>query len=204
MAPRITSRTVLAGAAGIFSLALVAGTTTAAYADSFRHTDATGDVVGTLTGAPDLTQVFPSQKVPDLQNLTVEHSRWTVSVATALRGLEGAFTRWTATIVTSTGERFDVNRFGSGEYPRMTVSYNIAHNGYGIKCDGLIVSRTSSGVIAKVPTRCLGNPWKVRVGVLAHAERSDGAEPHWSDHDDVLRNGAFTYRKPALSPWIAR
>jgi hypothetical protein len=23
-------------------------------------------------------------------------------------------------------------------------------------------------------------------------------------HDDVLRNGAFTYYRPALSPWIAR
>jgi hypothetical protein len=106
--------------------------------------------------------------------------------------------------VTSKGERFDVSRFGSGEYPRTVASYHIIHNGHGITCDGLVVSRTGSGVIAKVPTRCLDTPWKVRVGVLAHAEYNDGAEPHWSGDDDVLRVGAFTNRKAALSSWIAR
>jgi len=68
-------------------------------------------------------------------------------------------------------------------------------------CDGLRVSRTSSGMIAKVPTRCLGNPWKVRVGVnaLTGYRASQG-----SGMDDAMRNGTVTQNAPTMTPWIAR
>jgi len=204
MTSRITSRFVLSGAAGLVALALVASSATVAHADAFRHTDATGDVVVTHTGSPGTSEVKPNLALPDFENLTVLHSRWTLSVATALRELEGGFTTWTSTIVTSKGDRFDVIRLGIAEYPKVIASYRIVRNGYRFTCNGLYVGRTPSGIIAKVPTRCLGNPWKVRVGVLAHADYGDGAEPHSTGHDDVLRNGIFTYRNPALSSWIAR
>jgi len=200
----MTIRSLLAAAAGLVALALVAGTATAAQGDAFRHTEATGEVYVTLTDTPDLSFVATSETAPDFQNLTVLHSRWTLSVATALRGLEGAFNKWAATIVTSKGDRFDVIRLGGAKYPRSTASYQIVRNGYRFTCDGLIVSRTPSGVIAKVQTRCLGNPWKVRVGVLARTDYKGGSESHWVGHDDVLRDGAVSFYKPALSPWIAR
>lgn len=193
---------MLAGAAALVALALAAGTATAAHADSFRHQDATGDVVVTTTSSPGASGV-ESWGTPDLQNLTVLHSRWTLSVATAVRGL-GGNDNWTATIVTSKGDRFQVTRAELlGVPPTSTVSVRVFRNGHSFSCDGLAVSRTSSGVITKVPTRCLGNPWKVRVGVMTHAVYGDDAVER-RGHDDVLRNGAFTYYRPALSPWIAR
>lgn len=190
-----------------FALATVAsmtlGTATVARADSFRHHDAVGDVVVTIPGSPGTSYVDPELRTPDLQNLTVLHSRWTVSVATALRGLESNGTStWVATIVTSRGDRFDVNR-GAAGWPGSMTGVTILRNGTHVTCDGLYVHRTSAGVIAKVPTRCLGTPWKVRVGVLANA-RYGSPKQAPGGHDDVLRTGIFTYHQPALSPWIAR
>jgi len=200
MASRTTSRSVLAAIAGLVALALVAGTATAAHADAFRHDDATGDVIVTVPGSPGTSHVDPSQTTPDLQNLTVLHGRWIVSVATALRGLEGNGTStWVATIVTSKGDRFDVYRGARYFDP----SVRMKRNGTLFTCDGLYVHRTSVGVIAKVPTRCLGTPWKVRVGVLARTDYGSEKRPP-QGHDDVLRNGVVSYGNPALSSWIAR
>jgi len=197
---------MLAGAAGLVALALAAGTATAAHADSFRHQDATGDVVVTTSGSPDETHVDPMLALPDFYNLTVLHSRWTVSVATVLHSVDGYRSTWTATIVTSKGERFQVIYGRSNAGPSALVYLSLVHNGFHRKCDGLHVARTtpsstSKGVIAKVPTRCIDNPWKVRVGVQDHTVYGDDQA---RGHDDVLRNGAFTYYRPALSPWIAR
>lgn len=205
MTTRRISGSALAFAAG---LALVAGSATAADAEGFRHQDATGDVVVSTTGSPGSSHVEPLLALPDFQSLTVLHSRWTLSVATVLRAVDGYHATWTATIATSSGERFQVLYGRSDAGPSALVDVALIHNGYHRTCDGLHVSRTtpgagSKGVIAKVPTRCLGNPWKVRVGVQAQTVYGDDATEH-RGHDDVLRNGTFTYYQPALSPWVAR
>ncbi|RNL80068.1 hypothetical protein [Nocardioides marmorisolisilvae] len=205
----MTSRTISRAAVALAAaISFTVGTAAMSQADSFRHQDATGDVVVTTTGSPGDTHVDPDLALPDFQKLTVQHSRWNVRVATVLRSVDGYGSTWTATIVTSQGERFQVTYGRSEAGPQALVHVSLVHNGYHSTCDGLHVSRTtptatSKGVIADVPTRCLGNPWKVRVGVQAHTVYSDDAVEH-RGHDDVLRTGAFTYYKPALSPWIAR
>lgn len=201
----MTSRNMVRAAfalAGILSLAV--GTTTVAQADSFRHHDATGDVIVTRhPGGGTTHTVEPNQRRPDFENLTVLHTRWIASIATSLRGFDGIDDNWSATILASNGDRFVVYRaVSTGSGDGFTPFFGLTRNGYRLKCEGLYVSRTSSGVIAKVPSRCLGDPWKVRVGVLA-----DTVYDEYNDiygDDDVLRNGGFTDRKPALGPWIAR
>ena len=181
----------------VTGLSLAAGTT-AAHADAFRHRDATGDVRVTR-GATDTTGAVESTWRPaDIQQFTVLHGRWALSIATTLRDLRGFEDRWQARIVTSKGDTFYVNRLHLEGYPGPFST--VARDGKHFECDGIYVSRTTSGVIAKVPTRCLGNPWKVRVGVYAESTLSDADD---TGHDDALLTGRYADR-PALSPWIAR
>jgi len=185
-------------------VALAAGTATAARADAYRHRDPTGDVLVSTAGSSSPVRTLDhSQRRPDIQKLTVLHTRWTVSVATTLRGLDGIDDTWTATVVTSKGDRFRFGRAVStgASNPSMTFVF-ASRNGYHFTCDGITTSRTSSGVIAKVPTRCLGNPWKVRVGDQADTTYNEIDDVN--GYDDALRAGAFTDSKPALSPWIQR
>ena len=199
MTSRSAARAVLSGCA---ALALAAGTATSAHADSFRHRDPTGDVSITSVSESGTKAYLDSRRPkPDILQYTVVHGRWTVSVATALRGLDAIDDDWSATIVTSRGDRFEVYRADSSA--EIKTFFGATRNGYHFTCDGITVNRTSSGVIAKVPTRCLGNPWKVRVGVQASSTYAECC-PEVTGFDDALRDGAYTDRKPALTSWIAR
>ncbi|RNL79345.1 hypothetical protein [Nocardioides marmorisolisilvae] len=202
MTSRSTLRAVLAAVA---SLTLLAGTASAAHADAFRHRDPTGDVLISTADENGPHYSHDSRRrLPDIQQFTVLHTRWTVSVATALRGLDAIDDAWSATVVTSKGDRFQVGRnVSTGSLDGFTPFVTASRNGYHFKCDGITATRTRSGVIAKIPTRCLGNPWKVRVGVQASSTYAECC-PEVTGLDDALLNGAYTDRKPALSPWIAR
>lgn len=193
------------GAAAVITLALTAAASPAAHADAFRHRDALRDVVvqrtDNETGATS-SEVDSRRTSPDLEQLTALHSRYVLSIATTIRALNEEDNAWISTVVTSTGDTFDLQRaIGAdiGTTPKVLLSRN-GERVY--DCDGLHVSRTSSGVIAKIPTRCLGRPWKVRVGVqMIAADKRDRLE--LQDQDDVLRNGAFDFKRPSLSAWIA-
>jgi hypothetical protein len=184
------------------SLALLVGTAGPSHAGAFRHRDATGDVLVRTTDERGPHYSHDSRRLlPDIQQFTVLHSRWTVSVATALRGLDAIDDRWGATVVTSKGDRFDIYRAESSA--EIAPFFGATRNGYRFKCDGIKVLRTSSGVIAKIPTRCLGNPWKARVGVQASSTYGECC-PEIDGFDDALRAGAYADGHPALSSWIAR
>lgn len=213
------SRKHVALAAGLGALAAVLVPATGAHAETFRHQDATGDVdvvdvrySGGGTGSR-TTSVDPAERLGDIQRFTVQHTRWSLSIATTLRAWDDENENgWSASVVTSAGERYEVSRVNP-ELAREPVRVRlerVREGGEGtapVSCDGLRVSRTPDGVVAKVPTRCLRTPWKVRVGVLAangYEVRPD-QERYRGVADDALRDGgARTDRTPRLSPWIAR
>ncbi|MBZ5734087.1 hypothetical protein K8Z61_06220 [Nocardioides sp. TRM66260-LWL] len=199
-----TTRTLGRAAAATATLALLAAGTVTAHADAYRHRDATGDVTVTSDTAAQgtRTRVDPGQRNPDLTNLTIQHTRYKVTVATAARAYGGIDDNWHARIVTSKGDRFDLTRsVSTGAEDPSKPFIGVTRNGYRVSCDGIVVSRTSSGVIAQVPTRCLGRPWKVRAGVVAQVYYRESGEGDQSGRDDVLRDRAAS-TTPALSPWV--
>ena len=197
MTARIFSRAALALAA---VLSLAAGTSSGAYADSFRHRDATGDVRFIPSGSTvSGSYINPQKRDPDIEHYTVLHSRWKVTVATTIREVNPYANGWRAFIETSKGDHLIVSR--SNDEFTGKPELGLVRNDGPFTCRGIYVSRTSSGIIAKVPTRCLGNPWKVRVGVLVLSEYGCCGG---SGYDDPLRNGAITENEPRMSPWIAR
>lgn len=193
-------------AAVVIALALIAAASPAAQADAFRRGDASRDVVvqrtNNETGATS-SEVDARRTSPDLERLTVLHSGSVLSIATTVRALNEADNGWIGTVVTSKGDTFVLQR-AIGADIGTTPKVILARNGERVSdCDGLHVSRTSSGIIAKIPARCLDRPWKVRVGVqMIAADTRNRLE--LQDQDDVLRNGAFDLKRPALSAWIAR
>lgn len=190
---------------GLVVVGVVAATAPAAEADTFLHRDASGDVVVQMTDNESGEQTYyagPRRTAPDLVQLTVVHERSSLSIATTVRALNEAANNWFVSIVTSKGDEFTLQR-SIGPDIGTTPVVLLTRNDERFECRGLHVSRTSSGIIAKVPTRCLGTPWKVRVGVQAIS--LDEKRPfELQAQDDVLRVGKVDYGRPSMSAWIAR
>lgn len=192
---RRIARTALTLTAGL-SVAL--GTAAAAHAGAFRHRDATGDVLVTYQ-AHGIERIESRRLDPDVEQFTVTHNRWAVTVATTLRAFKTENNGWRAYLLTSKGERYQVSRGLNDAGTKVT--YYFFGPGGPVKCAGVYASRTASGIIAKVPTRCLGSPWKVRVGVQASAEY---VRAQSSGVDDAMRDRGFSYSAIGMSPWVAR
>ncbi|GAB3598812.1 hypothetical protein GCM10027446_30000 [Angustibacter peucedani] len=196
-------RAAVATAAGFL---LATGSATAARADAFRHRDLTGDGVFITEDTSGATSraVDPTRRRADIEHFTVLHERWVVSAATTVRSMSGPESDWIATIVTSKGDRLRVvYRVSDRMRVPCETFLEVRLNGRRTTCRGLHATRTPSGIIAKVPTRCLGTPWKVRVGVSATGIYQT-YDPKTYSEDEALRSAAVDLDEPRLSPWIAR
>jgi hypothetical protein len=194
---------VLGGICGLLAGAI--GAAPAATASTWRHSDPARDVLVTSYDGREQSEpsVSPSFEQGDLVKATVQHTRWTLQVATTLREFDLPNYDWRLTVVTSRGDRFVIRRSGdSGDGP---LPNDITRNGYEFECDGLRVNPTSSGVVARVPRSCLGTPYRVRVGVQTEVDEEIDPELHVgrAGADDLLRVGKVTRHRPAFSPWIA-
>ncbi|MFB9312834.1 DUF4124 domain-containing protein [Nocardioides plantarum] len=191
--------------AALLATGLLVSSVPAAHAQTWRHTDATGDVVAqdqTDDGVAE-PRVVRGVKQADVVRLTVQHGADVLQVATTLRAFGGPDNSWDLRVVTSHGDTYDFQRC---EYSSDgTKSTSSRRNGYRYQCDGLRISRTSAGIVARVPVACLDIPYRLRVGVQARVIYPLVADPRDRiAQDDALRTGKVTARKPRLSPWIVR
>ncbi|MFB9312838.1 hypothetical protein [Nocardioides plantarum] len=189
-------------------LGLVAATLTAgllisaapsAHAETWRHTDATGDVrVAELEeGTPDPlpSAVDRHERRGDITRVTATYTRDSLRVATSLRAFDNADNRIQVRIFTSHSSTFDLVHVRRGA--QVTTAFTRSYRAQ--ECEGLRVTPTASGVVATVPRSCLVGAYRVRVGVLTNTyDRSYER----GTRDDALRTGV-TSATPRLGSWIA-
>jgi hypothetical protein len=189
----------LAGLSAALGLSMAA--VPPAQADNWRHTDAAGDTLVVTQFGPETPAVDPSVTQADITTMTVQHSRWSLKVATTIREFDAPDSWWSLQVVTSRGDHFDLGRGASSS--EGVVDTFITRNGDDYGCEGMSIHRTPAGVVAKVPRRCLGTPYKVRVGVQTEAEYKD-TPTSWrrTAQDDALRTARFEFAAPRLGPWV--
>lgn len=192
------SRQLRGATALLLGLVMVGAVAPTARAATFRHTDATGDV-RLSTSADGQTYrdagVVRSVRRGDLTGLTVQH---TLEVVRVSSGLRAPAQQWLARIVTSTGNTYDVVRATDGT--NAVVSFR--RNGKAATCEGLSVVPTRSGIVATVPRRCVGTPYRIKVGVQAGGELDRTAGRTRFGTDDALLVGTGRAFRPRLSGWI--
>lgn len=170
----------------------------AANADTWRHTDAARDVI--VDPYDDSRPPVPRVGRGDLTRITARHDAEALQVATSVTNYCGSF--WELRVTTSRGDRFVLSRGVASSEGCFTSAVRVFRNGYRFRCDGTSVQRTEAGIVARVPSSCLGSPYRVRIGVQLTTE--DDYESGAQTYDDVLRTGRYTDDVPKLSPWIVR
>lgn len=193
MSSRIPPRRTLGLGATV--LALTATLAPAAHAGSSRHADASGDV-RVVQYYSDQTYrdrgADASARAGDITALTVRYAPDEVRVATAMRAQPDV---WAARIRTSRGSLVYDLRYRDG---RTMLQRNHRY----VTCAGARVTPTPRGLVGVVPSRCLGRPARIRVGVLTLTE-GHRSGPSRFVSDDALTSGvAFTRPAPTLGSWI--
>lgn len=183
------------------------------YAATWRHTDATGDVVVQDSPPPGSDTysdpaVVPGVKYSDIRSISVSHAADVLRVTTSLRASDTCDGSWVVTVVTSRGDRFTLGR-GRNESDGCVPGAFFNPGGKEQACPGLRATRTSAGYVATVPTSCLGDPYRVRVGVQSFAIYRPAQYPLVDNReriawDDGLRTGRYTQGEAKLGPWVAR
>lgn len=175
-------------------------TATGAHADSYRHSDPAGDGRVTLVGeegqpGTDLG-TSPGVKHADITTMTLRHQAYRLDIAVSIRARPEY---WDAAIVTSKGERFSVVRSTADG----SVFTDLKKGSRSLSCDGLRISTTPSGMLASIPRRCLGTPWRVRVSSFAEWTGPDGKGGLVNVRDEAMRVGSTDVPRPTYSPWVA-
>lgn len=185
-----------------------------ARADTAWHVDPTGDVQKSSSSQ---TTVSPTGWT-DIVGVSVDHRADVLRIGSSIRGYRGLQGSWAVTLVTSTGDRYVVHttldtppgqedevRFQRA--PRHTAGSSRSAQG----CEGLRLRRSDRGNSIDVPTTCLGNPWRVRIGIRTYARGPYGEASVRSYRDDAFSDGRTTFpsgspteQQPTLSSWIAR
>lgn len=201
-----------AGAAALAALSLMtltAGLAPAAHADTDRRSDASRDVHG-WAGTPSSSGsalvyrdlgAEPDLHRGDITSLTVRHSSASVTIATGLRAdARGRVARpwvWTARILTSRNDNVYELIMGDGES-------DLYRNGRRVVGCAPRVTLTRTGMVGSVPRTCLGDPYRVRVGVETQTKRGayDPERPRFN-YDDALSSGrTYSPYGPTLGRWI--
>lgn len=194
-------------ALGLAGAAVVAASATAAQADTLRHRDATGDVVVTAASSSGATstRVDSAQRNPDFTSLTVGYDADRLSISAGMRDFGGIDDSWSAVVITSKGDRFDFRRSTSTGSETGLPEVSVKRNGYRLSCEGIVVSRTSAGVIVRAPSSCLGDPYRVRVGAKAEVFYREDGPGDQTGADDAFRvKGGDDSRPVTLGSWVVR
>ncbi|MBZ5734636.1 hypothetical protein K8Z61_09005 [Nocardioides sp. TRM66260-LWL] len=184
--------------ASLLSAALVLGLAAAAPAATSRHSDAAGDVVvQRYDGTP--PAVEPDVRNGDLTSLTVRYDDDLLQIAASTRAYRSVLDDyWIVRVLTSSGDTL-VLRYYQEVGPTITVY----RNGNRYTCRGTYVGRTRAGLLVRIPQRCLGPSYRVRVGLLLHAT-PDATVDGPRSADDAFRTGRVSGTRSKLGPWVGR
>ena len=178
-------------------------TAPAAYAASWTHTDTSGDALVTDRGRGDDVHGptrDPKERHGDLTKVTVQHRADVLRVAVSVRE-DAAIPILTIAVVTSRGGDFRAV-YQPFESSREDTALLLSPRDREVECDDLTINPTSAGYLATIPRACLGNAYRVRVGV--QTDFYYGGNPVLREvEDDLLRSGRVDRGAPKLSSWIA-
>lgn len=172
-----------------------------AQAQTWRHSDAVGDVQVTRyddDGQLEEPVVDPQERRGDLTNLRVTYTAQTLRMAISVRSQRIAIQDVLIKVVSSRGYTYRIVL----EY-FFENSLSITRNGYRYECDGLKATRTQAGYVVTAPRSCFDDAYRIRVGVQTDFSTDNADEEgDAGTYDDVLRTGQYTKNRPKLSPWI--
>lgn len=175
----------------------------AANAATWSHTDATGDTQVTDRSRDNTVRgpmADPKERHGDLTKVTAQHRADVLRVAVSVRDRDAGIPILKTTVVTSRGGQFAAV-YQPYESSREDTAVLLSPRGRKLECDDLRIDPTSAGYLATIPRECLGNPYRVRIGV--QTDFYYGGSPTLREvQDDFLRTGRIDRDAPKLSPWI--
>lgn len=182
---------------------------TAAHADRVATHDAAGDADSIFMDAEE--EVFtpaPEHRSVDITRTVVTHRAHRIGVAVTYQELDDAFAHYQHIRLRTSGQRFDimVERLGGPAFPVMTRREREDWVG----CAGMraSVDRAAERITVSVPTRCVGSPRWVQVGVVSYGydRRAAASDPAARTFflDDAHRTGGFSDDDPRLGPKVPR
>jgi len=175
-----------------------------AKAATLWHVDPTGDVL--VQGPLANDYAVRDTGRADIRGFGVTYDSETLRVGTSIRTYRTLDGFWEAKVRTSQGYDYRLQVSLNGEdTTRLRRSSKTASGFFNSPCVGLTVARTDRGITARIPTRCLGGAWRVRVGVL-----TAGAKYYptivYGYYDDALVDGRSVKAEPVktvtLGPWL--
>lgn len=181
----------------IAATAAVALAPLTAYAGTLSTVDASGDVVG--SGSP---AVVPTQANGDITRTVVKHTRRGLQVTVVARDLSPTGELETLVAVqTNHGYRRLELLATPGHYAGKLVVRT--GSGQKVSCGraSAKISYTANTEVIKVPSRCLGKPRWVRVGIGMVTSPDNF---HSGFADDARTHGTVSGEDPVLSPRIYR
>jgi len=168
------------------------------------HVDPTGDVV--VQGPLANDYAVRDTTRADIIGMSARYDSTALRVGTSLREYKTLDGFWEAKVRTSQGFDYRLEVSLNGDTPpRFRRTSKTSPGFYNSPCVGLTVSRTERGITAHVPTTCLGDAWRLRVGV-----RTAGAKFYptiaYGYTDDALTDGRpsepVPVRTATLGPWL--
>lgn len=172
--------------------ALLVSSAGVASAQTWTHTDATGDVL-TFSGDSESAVASPERKPGDVVRIAIAHGGRNVVIRAAMRAVPRGDWLAHAVIRTPRGN-FVVTwarLLGEREFALERA------NGRNVRCAGKTFRTVGNAVEIVVPRRCLGRPRTIRAG-LGVAVFGQAGTTH---ADDALRTGVDQLR---LSPLLRR
>jgi len=177
-----------------------------AEANSYTHTDATGDMLA-FAGESETGTPAPDQANMDIATSTVKHKARVVIMQMTYRDLaavsQDAMAGHYFAIKTPTMRRvvvlFTGSVFGNGGKAKLTkpdgktVACKVRHT----------IDYTAHTIVVKVPRSCLGKPRWVKVGMAGFTSHGEG-DSSIAYVDDALTNGTIGARGPSYTPKIRR
>lgn len=185
------------------AVALLLGSAGLASADSWSHTDATGDVLDLALADHDVTgtSAVPDRAEGDIHTVAVKHARSQVRIRTLMRALPVGRGWVTVGHIVTPRARYEVRGVFLSEGGRALVLVRKpGRKETATRCAGLrgVFDRSSGLVGMRVPRSCLGNPRWVRVNVSVYDWNGD-ASTYADDGMDPVG-----WEQQVLSPKLRR
>ncbi|WP_408895993.1 hypothetical protein ACJ5H2_13870 [Nocardioides sp. R1-1] len=182
---------------------LLVGSGGVAAAQTWTHTDATGDVLDLTLSDHDVVGAAPApdRAEGDVHTVVVKHTRGKVKVRTAMRALPAARGWVTVGHIVTPHGRYEARAIFLVEGGRSLFLVRKPGRKESLaRCSGLrgVFDRTGGTVSLRVPRSCLGNPRWVRVNVSVYDWNGD-----FSTYADDAMDPAG-WEQQVLSPKLRR